>query len=71
MGEGAVLKSITKQAISTASLKSSVVHVNFSASDDATEGRKIRTVEPVALVDGHDDIDQILNRLREEMAKYL
>ena len=66
MGEGAVLKSNTKQAISTGSPTSTVVRVNFGASGGATAEGRNRAAEPVIPVDDDDDIDQILNRLREE-----
>jgi hypothetical protein len=59
MGDGAMLKSNANQATATASVKSTVVHVNFAASGGAAE----------RLAAGpHNDIDQIVNRLREEMS---
>jgi hypothetical protein len=59
MGEGAMLKSNANQATATASVQSTVVHVNFAASRGAAE----------RLAAGpHNDIDQIVNRLREEMS---
>jgi hypothetical protein len=58
-GGGAMVKSNANQPTATASEKSTVVHVNFGASSGAAE----------RLAAGpHDDIDQIVNRLREEMS---
>jgi hypothetical protein len=59
--------SLPHQAIATASPKNTVIHVNLAS----TQKSKIPNPKPAFHVQDSDDIDEILNKLREEMSKLL
>ena len=67
---------LPQQAIATASAKNTVVHVDFVSSDNSAQKRKIRigvspSAKPAFHVRDNDEFDQIVNKVREEMWKFL